>query len=93
MPDATPVYPTTPCRTSTCRKPVIWAFTVGGSRMPVDAEPVKHGTIVLDRGSDGRLTIRFVGVPQWPDHPVRYRSHFATCPAAQDHRRDRRAPN
>lgn len=74
-----------------CGAPVIWAATVHGRAMPVDAEPSGMGNVALGRGSDGKLVAtvlagdallsrRFAGEPL-------YLTHFATCPDAADHRR------
>jgi hypothetical protein len=60
--------------------------------MPLDAEPIGHpqdmrGLFVLrDRSStEGPLAIAAWGL-DWKTDP-HYRSHFATCPQADEHRR------
>lgn len=60
------------CRS--CGAAIIWAER-GGRRMPLDAVPVdQRGLFNFDNGY--ALTPRTV-----------YRSHFATCPNAAQHRR------
>jgi hypothetical protein len=66
------------CRT--CKRPIVWAITATGKRIPLDPEPVKGGNLRL---VDGRaLAAR--------DEPgPRFVTHFATCPFASEHRRPR----
>lgn len=78
-----PQFNTTKCRT--CSAQVIWARTVHGVPMMVDAEPSERGDLALQP--------RKSGTPQaWKPTPeqrpgrVLYRSHFATCPDADAHR-------
>lgn len=73
-------------RCRSCRKPVLWAITQKGARIPVDPEPVPNGNIELR--DDGNGEIRSTTVK--PDPSVRkYVAHFATCPNANNHRRKR----
>jgi hypothetical protein len=84
------------CRS--CKAPVTWVRTEGGNSMPVDAEPVDSGNIVLSH--------RIVGQPPLAlyqsrdmieqlrresaarEEPLRlFRSHFASCPNARQHRK------
>lgn len=58
---------TVPCKS--CGAPMVWLFTVGGSRMPVDAGTVLQLDEIFDID--------------------RHKSHFATCPNADKHRRRR----
>lgn len=76
------------CRS--CHAAVVWALTTDGQRMPLDAQPVEREGAVLAarREPDGSLAVRSVTLlgELWPDeHPAR--SHFATCPQADRHRR------
>lgn len=76
------------CRS--CDASIVWADTSSGSRMPVDAEPVPDGNLVLTYPSPGRALALVVDPAQLLlDDPPRYRSHFATCPNADQHRRNR----
>jgi len=71
------------CRS--CGAPIIWADTEHGNRMPLDADPVRpegKNTFVL-RGDVA------VAVPPliYMDEP-HHVTHFATCPHADQHRRN-----
>lgn len=80
-------YPTKSC--SSCGASIIWAITSSGGRMPVDAEPVKDGNIVLRQpGLDEVFAhVRRENSPQLAT-PY-YVSHFVTCPNANQHRKRR----
>jgi hypothetical protein len=68
------------CRS--CKAPIVWARHEFTRRaMPLDAEPVENGNVVLE----GNVA-RVVG-PNVPVSGPRYVSHFATCPNAGEHRR------
>lgn len=80
---------------STCRScgaPVVWAVTTTGKRMPVDADPVDGGNVLLSPAvSSGQApTATVVGKAVQPnlfgDDSPRYVSHFSTCPNAARHR-------
>jgi hypothetical protein len=76
--------PPAACRS--CGAPVLW-ITVhpGGRRMPVDAEPVAGGNLLVDLVARRGLVLTAdhlaVVLEETPDEPL-YRSHFATCPDA-----------
>lgn len=82
-----------------CGATILWAITAKtGSRMPLDAEPVVTATVEERRvmfallKSTGDVPIAVT--PGWfvveLDAPIAYyRSHFATCPNAASHRRER----
>jgi hypothetical protein len=81
---------------STCRScgaEIVWAFTPEGHRMPVDAEPVDGGNVVLSPASSpgqaptATVVGRRVQASLFGDDGPRYVSHFATCPNADRHRR------
>ena len=60
-----------------CSAEIVWATTPGGKSMPLDA---KHETLWL-------IEACAVGAPP-TCRPVQVRrSHFATCPQADQHRR------
>ena len=68
-------------RCRSCRAPIVWAETRGGSKMPVDKVPVKGGNIALEYIAG-----------QWVADKVTegtgtHVTHFATCPNAVAHRR------
>ena len=74
-----------PCKS--CRAPMIWARTENGKNVPLDAEPTPAGNIHLR--ADGVAV--YVKKDQM-DNPLfpperRYKSHYATCPHAPEHRR------
>jgi len=64
-----------------CKASIVWAMTTSGSRMPLDATPVKQGTFTLRE--DGRYLLAEIGTG---DDVDRFQSHFATCPNADRHR-------
>jgi hypothetical protein len=70
---------------------VIWAETEKGKRMPVDEEPNKEGNIILQEYlQEDTPTAVYVGKPDPNplfDGPLRYMSHFATCPQSGEWRR------
>lgn len=75
-------------RCGSCRAPVIWAITAaGGKRMPIDADPVDGGTIVLSADDPPIASVVAPDQMLLGDDGVRYTSHFATCPNADQHRR------
>lgn len=71
------------CRS--CKAPILWCRTTLGNLMPVDAEPVADGNIVLKDGTAHTLSKADLFEPM-VDGP-RYRSHYATCPDAQKYRK------
>jgi hypothetical protein len=75
---------------SSCSARIVWADTASGARMPVDAEPVPDGNLVLTYPTPGRALALIVDPAQTTiDDPPRYVSHFATCPNADQHRTTR----
>jgi hypothetical protein len=68
----------------------MWATTTNGRRIPLDVAPVPDGNIVLTYPSPGTALAIVVDPAQQiiGDGP-RYRSHFATCPNADQHRKER----
>ncbi len=81
------------CRT--CGAPIIWARTEAGKAIPMDAEPVPVGTsplgtFILERSGRRANSDPLMRAPDIADVGVdRFRSHFATCPDARQHRRAR----
>jgi hypothetical protein len=65
------------CRS--CSAEIRWVFTAMGGRIPLDAEPVADGNIVL-RGHTAHVIKADTVVP--PGEP-RYMPHHATCPDAK----------
>lgn len=78
------------CRS--CRAPVLWADTTGGERMPIDAKPTAAGNVLIHISEEqpprliaGVLTRGQVNGAR-SDGKTLYRSHFASCPHAHEHR-------
>ena len=67
---------------SSCGAPLVWVVTKAGRPMPCDPEPLK----VLV--ATGRMVD--VGHGSQPEYEVRagYRSHFASCPDREKHRKE-----
>jgi hypothetical protein len=81
-----------------CGAEITWTVTAIGKRMPVDAEPVDGGNVLLSgerTGPDHLPLATVVGKRVQPglfgDDSPRYVSHFSTCPHADEHRRTRHA--
>ena len=86
-----------------CRAEIVWVLTEGGKRMPVDAEdgwPIAYddGNLLptgevksTDRGSAQVVRVTPAGeVSLFADlTEQRWKSHFATCPDADQHRKVR----
>lgn len=80
------------CRTPSCDALIIWVLSEKGKRMPLDAEPVdpstpNKGTFVKSYVDDkGNGVVHAMHHDETTTKP-RYTSHFATCPAAAEHRK------
>lgn len=73
---------------STCRScgaAIRWAETLWGKRIPCDAAPHAEGNIQINESGGALVYGHGVARPAGP----LYRSHFATCPHAAQHRRAR----
>jgi hypothetical protein len=75
-------WPVATC--SSCRARIIFARTVHGKVMPVDAEPCEDGNVELLMEADGVHALVHAQPPLGA--PPLHLSHFATCPQASDHR-------
>lgn len=71
------------CRS--CGAPVEWCVTENGKRMPVDAEPVEDGNLVVEMQLGPSLARAYD--PARDAGKARFRSHFSTCPNANAHRK------
>lgn len=69
----------TVCRS--CGASIIWAQTAKGKDIPIDAEPAPDGNIALINGV-AHVDSLFLKSAQ-----MHYKSHFATCPNASQHRK------
>lgn len=84
-------WPVARCREPDCRARIVWAVTTNGRPMPVDADPVDGGNIVLVSGNDAPEARVLGPLEVEARDPAQRRlhvSHFATCPGA-DRRRKR----
>ena len=78
----------TRCRS--CLAEITWAITTGGKRTPFVRDPA--GAWVIENGNalrykaGAQLDLGDAPEPM----PERWTSHFADCPDADEHRRDRR---
>lgn len=73
---------TVPCKS--CGKPIFFAITDKGRRMPIDPVPTMTGTIIVTEHAGAEPTC--VVAPLTHAGP-KYLSHFATCPHADVHRK------
>lgn len=81
------------CRS--CEAPIIWTRTTRGELMPIDADPVPDGNVVLTgRQVESRTggyvpesKVEAATITLFDDGATRYLSHFATCPHAGEWRR------
>lgn len=69
-------------RCRSCGARIIWCSTVRGKSMPVDWAPSDDGNLIID--GDG--VARVIDLLSPKDSP-RHKSHFATCPDADEHRK------
>lgn len=68
------------CRS--CGAEIEWVETRGGKQMPLDIGEIVGGNVLLSESFFG-LTVADVTAPGGGNR----RSHFATCPNAEHHRR------
>lgn len=71
------------CRS--CGERVVWAETVNGRRMPVDAEPSPMGNVTLEPRHNGPPIAHVASEPVAGGRL----SHFASCKNADSFRRKR----
>ena len=70
------------CRS--CRAKIVWAETLKGKRIPLDAKPSEQGNIMLhERGTHRPPLALIVSKEQREGTQLRlFTSHFVTCPHA-----------
>lgn len=78
----------TQCRA--CRQPIIFAETSAGKVIPINAEPVAHGTVALFDGPGSGKVIALFGKKATSGATELFVAHFATCPAAEQFRKPRK---
>lgn len=71
------------CRS--CGAPVRWVKTRTGALMPIDEAPDPAGNVGIDKEGVAVILAREKLKQGWGG--LLYRSHFATCPNAKQHRR------
>jgi hypothetical protein len=64
-----------------CGKPILWAKTEKGSRIPLDPTPVPNGNIDFFLPSEAAVYMKA------DPNVSRFVAHFVTCPDAAKHRR------
>lgn len=72
---------------TSCQAAIVFAKMPTGALMPVDFEPSEGANVVLFDGPEGLMGVVVNGRAM--AHKPRHRSHFATCPNADEHRRKR----
>lgn len=66
-----------------CDAPIRWVkMPASGKLMPLDDQPVEDGNIIVMAGDGYILTAEQAEMYRGP----RFKSHFATCPSATEHR-------
>jgi hypothetical protein len=74
------------CRS--CGAPIIWCKTAAGKTMPVDAKACPDGNLIRE-GASVRYRNREEMASNFLADP-RYKSHFATCANAAQHRKSKK---
>lgn len=81
--------PKATCRS--CHEPIIWALSLTGKRMPVDVEPTETGNLILSSHRPDPIVTVASKTGRYSGQKL-YRSHFATCPRVERHRKRISAP-
>lgn len=76
-------------RCRSCDAAITWVLLPSGKRMPVDADAHQAGGVVFDgcADADGTQKAHHLKADEERTGGDRYRSHFQTCPQADQHRR------
>jgi hypothetical protein len=77
-----------PCKS--CGSPMIWTKTGTGKSIQLDPDPVPNGNIVLHADGTAMYITKAMMNALDPE-AKRYVSHFATCPNAAQHRKEKRS--
>jgi len=76
---------------STCRSCgaslVFVDVLASGRPIPLDAEPTPDGNVEVFETAGGLYGKVWPASHIWGEADLRYRSHFASCPSAKEHRR------
>lgn len=84
------IGPSDTARCRSCEAEIVWTFTGTGKRMPLDVVPVPadtRGPLFALRARPQGGYLAFAASSAMVEDTVLYRSHFATCPHADEHRR------
>lgn len=71
---------------SSCGLAITWATTEAGRSMPVDRDASEDGNIIFHRTKPGLIRVLTKDQLLEPADRPRFKSHFATCPTANEHR-------
>jgi hypothetical protein len=85
-----PTFTVDTCKSATCGARIIWAVTVHGELMPVDADPDPDGNLELvpePRYPDSRMPNVIVHEQPTLWAGTRWHAHFVTCPEADKWRK------
>ncbi len=76
-------------RCKSCGAPIWWATTTHGRPIPIDRKPAADGNVTLERvpGGELRALVHAGQSAALLTGQMRWRSHFASCPQASQHRR------
>lgn len=79
--------PATHC--TSCKAAIVWAETVAGNRMPLDAGPNPDGNVIAVGHTGEHMVVKVGTAEELAATPAdrRYLSHFATCTHPDRHRR------
>lgn len=78
---------------SSCGAPIIWARTEKGRRMPLDPGAREDGNVArlgAQVGGDLLVEVLPAGHTATSGDPLRFVTHFVTCPHADQWRKERR---
>lgn len=77
-------------RCRSCDAPIFYALSTANQRpMPIDTMPVENGNVIVRQGKLTTKLYAKVDTAKANDGEERFTSHFATCPQANEWRRDR----
>lgn len=79
---------------NSCGAPIRWAETLSGAKMPVDAEPHPEGNLIACPSVGPNVVAVYKReelrlLAQAHPNAERWRSHFASCPDAAKHRKEK----
>lgn len=72
---------------ASCGCAITWEKTINGKSMPVDYEPSADGNLVIRDGVAHVVKVGDQLALGEDSSPERFKSHFATCKFADQHRR------